>query len=205
MKRLIKSSTDQLKAYIIFWVSNKMPTDQYYERTPYKQFISRVHAYDEQDAEGVLRERYGDEVYEIQSIELEDGQDLWDPVEESTQLPNPKHYIKAAMDYTDRQKYTRNRQKYSVYSANADSPEKLLLQVSELHPYDNAEYAWAKKDAPNSFKIIRSGKILRSVQIPEWDEDKYEDGTEYFNEIVDRICIELSRENAKTSPRIDRS
>lgn len=116
---------------------------------------------------------------------------------------NKSVYVSASTKYTDHDVYTHGRHKFSVYFKNSDDPANFECQVSEIHPYDLAEYAWAKKDAPASASIIKNRKVIDTIPVKEYDEDAYEEDSEYINDVIDQICIELMRINDKVEPRID--
>lgn len=88
------------------------------------------------------------------------------------------------------------------YNDYGENPEYFECQVSEIHPYDDAEYAWARKDSPTSASVFKGGKLIDTVNLPEWDEDSYEDATEYVNEIIDILCTEIGDINSNVEPRI---
>ncbi len=95
---------------------------------------------------------------------------------------------------------------YSVYTNNEDDPTKLSIQVSELHPYDDAVYAFARVESfrPNVAQIIKNGSFISSVTMPEYDEDDWETPQEYVDEFIDRIFYELHRVNKDVEPKIMR-
>ncbi len=113
--------------------------------------------------------------------------------------------ITASTTYTDHWTYTRNNQKFHVKAKYIDEPEYFQCQISEIHPYDLAEYVWVKKDSPVDATFYQKGKNIGSISVPEWDEDDYEDATEYVNEVVDMLCVELRHMNKQIEPRIDRT
>ena len=113
--------------------------------------------------------------------------------------------VKAARssDYDDHIFYERNNQEFSVYTKFADDPDNFQCQISEVHPYDLAEYTSATKDSPVGVTFYRNGRRVGQMRVPEYFEDDYEDATEYVNEVIDRICVELMHRNADVEPRID--
>ena len=74
-------------------------------------------------------------------------------------------------------------------------------QITEIHPYDDAEYYWAKIEGANA-KFILDRSVKSSMQLPTFDEDKYADESEYINTIIDIVCRELRRLNKNINPRI---
>lgn len=108
--------------------------------------------------------------------------------------------------YTDHSVYARGPYKFSVYFNHADDPENFQCQVSEIHPYDMGKYYWMKKDQPASAKVIDSdGHVIGYLELREYDEDDYEDATEYINDIIDYMCVELRGYNRNVEPMIDKT
>jgi len=117
-----------------------------------------------------------------------------------------KSTIQSSTDttYTDRFNYRLGgTSRFSVYTKYADDPERFQCQISEIHPYDLAEYYWIKKDQPASAKVIKNGKVAGRIELREYDEDDYEDSNEYIRDIVEYMCRELMSYNSKIEPRID--
>lgn len=111
--------------------------------------------------------------------------------------------VNAATAYTDSFTYTRGRQKFSVHTAYSADPDKFQCQISEIHPYDLTDYAWAKKDQPASAAIVHNRKVVKRIPVPEWDEDSYETADEYCDDVIDTMCVQLKRFNSQFEPRID--
>lgn len=105
--------------------------------------------------------------------------------------------------YTDYASVERGNQRFSVHYAYDNNPDLFQCAVSEIHPYDLAEYAWAKKDRPTSAAIIKNGKRISWIDLPEYDEDAYETADEYIDEVIDRMCVALRRANKGVQPQID--
>lgn len=114
----------------------------------------------------------------------------------SSQTPKYKH------EYTDHMVYTWGPRKYSVYFKNADDPENFQCQVSEIHPYDDAKYTWAKKDSPAGATLYRNKKLVDTIAVKEYDEDDYEDENEYINDVIVDICRALKEANKDVEPRM---
>lgn len=116
-----------------------------------------------------------------------------------------KRIIKASTTYTDRFKYQRNGQQFSIKIAYSEDPDNLQFQISPIKPYDLQEYAWAMKDKPGVVDFYRDGHRIDTLVLPEWYEDDYESTSEYVNEVIDRVCVQLNTINKEFSPRIDRT
>ncbi len=88
--------------------------------------------------------------------------------------------------------YTRNGQRFGVHLYD-ENPLEPKFQISEIHPYDDAEYTWARCGFKGCayVEFINSGKIIDGMQWNYYDEEDYEDPTEYINEIIDQTCVEL--------------
>lgn len=99
--------------------------------------------------------------------------------------------------------YTRSGQRFGVH-LYSDDPNHPSFQVSEIHPYDDADYAWARCGyvGPQQVEFIRRGKVFDRMQWPTYDEDSYEDSTEYLNDLLDETCVRLLRYNEAVEPRI---
>lgn len=113
--------------------------------------------------------------------------------------------VTAASDTQDYDRsffYDRGRQRYHVNVMYEDDPYSFQFSISEIHPYDDAEYAWARKSSPADLSVIQDGHTVSHIPLPEWDEDEYESADEYYNELLDIACIALKEANAKVSSRM---
>lgn len=119
-----------------------------------------------------------------------------------------KRYIRSSQ-YTSRYNKTVDGQKFSVYTIYEDHPENFQCQVSEIHPYDLAEYAWAKKDSPSSATVYKNGKKIGYIEVRDWDEYEENENNpsseKYIKEITDYICKQLRSYNQNVKPQIDRT
>lgn len=93
---------------------------------------------------------------------------------------------------------------YSVRVYNEDDPSRLQLQISGLHPYDDADYAWARVESfrPTLAQIIKNGAFLSSVNMQCYEEEDWESSDEYVDEFIDRIIAELEVVNKDVKPKI---
>lgn len=92
--------------------------------------------------------------------------------------------------------------KISVHDNDPKWPDEYVCQVSEIHPYDDADYAWAKKDSPVSAKIIQNKKVIDTIQLPEWDDDSFEDENEYYNDVIDMMARAIRKINKNVKSKI---
>lgn len=92
--------------------------------------------------------------------------------------------------------------KIAVHDNDPSWPGEYVCQVSEIHPYDDADYAWAKKDGPASAKIIQNGKTVKTINLPEWDEDAFETEDEYYDLVVDIMVNAIRGINKSISSRV---
>ena len=120
-----------------------------------------------------------------------------------------KRYIKSSKitdDYTDHYNVKYDWVKFSVYTKYADDPEMFQCQITELHPYDDAEYAWVKKDSPTDATVYKNGKPYGHIEVREWDEEaeqEYKGNIQKFiNEMVKHLCYELRKFNRDVKPVI---
>ena len=131
-------------------------------------------------------------------------------IRSSTKLSEKsKKSVRASADnsYTDRYKIKIGRQEFSVYTKYFDDPDNFQCQITEIHPYDNANYYWIKKDQPASASVIKNGKRVGRIEVREYDDeaaDEYNYAGEQFNrDIVAYLCEELRGYNREVEPQID--
>lgn len=93
---------------------------------------------------------------------------------------------------------------YMVRLGGEDSIDTLSIQISGLHPYDDAEYAYARVESgqPTLANIIKDGRFLATVSMEYYDPEDWEDLNEYINEFVDRIIAKLEEVNKDVQPKI---
>lgn len=110
-------------------------------------------------------------------------------------------------DYTDTYRVRIGNQEFRVYAKYLDDPDNFQCQISEIHPYDNANYYWIQKDQPASASVIKNGKRVGRIEVREYDDeaaDEYNDEGERFNrDIVAYLCEELRGYNKNIEPMID--
>ena len=92
--------------------------------------------------------------------------------------------------------YNRGGKRFGVH-IYSDDPLYPAFDVSEIHPYDNAEYAWARcgEQGAACVEFIQNGKVIDKMQWHTYDEEDYEYPDEYLDEMIDQTCIELSNLN----------
>ena len=107
-----------------------------------------------------------------------------------------KRYIHASEelelnDYTGKPFEFQHGRKRFMARVTADNNLIRKAQITLIHPYDDAEYSWAKVEGPQA-TFIRDGKVLDRMTIWEYDEDDYENGfDEYVGEVLDTIATTL--------------
>ena len=119
-----------------------------------------------------------------------------------------KRYIRSSRtnDYTDHYTLTREGVKFSIYTKYADDPEMFQCQISELHPYDDADYAWVKKDSSADATVYKKGRPYGHIEIREWDEDaedEYNGNSDRFiRDSINYLCGELRSFNRNVKPEM---
>lgn len=73
--------------------------------------------------------------------------------------------------------------------------------ISQIHPYDDATYYYAVING-NVAKFYMYNKVKSSMTLPVFDEDNYEDESEYLDTIIEMTCRELRELNKTIKPRI---
>lgn len=98
-------------------------------------------------------------------------------------------------------KYTRSGQDFSVYMYDENDPIAVRFSISEIHPYDDAEYTWARYDNL-VVEFIKGGKVIDKMHMHDYDEDYYETVDEYVADLLDSTAVELIEMNKYVKPRI---
>lgn len=122
----------------------------------------------------------------------------------TSSLKSIKSASQFGVQYTLNNWHNKSGHNYFVRVRNEDDPLRLQLQISGLHPYDDAEYAWARVESfrPNLAQIIKNGKFLSSVEMEEYEEGDWETPESYIDAFVDRIIEELEEANKDVEPQI---
>lgn len=125
-------------------------------------------------------------------------------IRSSKELKNNSIKASATKDYTNHFTYNRSGQQFSIYSKYNDDPYNFQCQITEIHPYDDADYYWVKKDGPASASVIYegTGKKVGYIDVDEYDEDYYDTPEEYIDAIIDYMCVELRNYNRNINPKI---
>lgn len=96
---------------------------------------------------------------------------------------------------------------YSGYLGNIDFPHSLKMQLSSVHPYDDADYVWAKLE--NGYiRYIKSGKTLSTSKVDKFpfDEDDpkfdFNDINNYIESIAYKIATVLDDYNQSIKPKM---
>lgn len=116
-----------------------------------------------------------------------------------------KKYIKASEQLTKYFTFNHGKRKFSCHSVDIETledPDLFRAQVSEIHPYDDAEYAWAQigKKQPLHVRYIREGKVIDVNMLPDYDDEAYESEQEYYNAILDIVAVRLLELNIDVEP-----
>ena len=114
-----------------------------------------------------------------------------------------KRLIKASSEYNEYMTIQHGRQKFSVH-ISYDGPYggSFAAQVSEIHPYDDADYAWARIKRNGQVEFIKGGEIVDKMQLPRYEEDEYETIDEYYADMLDSVAVELMDINKTVKPRM---
>lgn len=125
-------------------------------------------------------------------------------------LKLPQKTKKSTNDYTSYQSLYYNGQKYGVRSNDVemfddeDDAEDLLnawkFQVSEIHPYDDREYFWAKGEK-GVIKFVKSGKVVTRRDYMDADTMDLSN-SEWFEAIIHEAMDELAKLNKDIEQKI---
>lgn len=97
--------------------------------------------------------------------------------------------------------YNHGRQKFSVSYSDPAASGDMFAQITQLHPYDDADYAWAKIEGPQ-VRFIRDGKTIDRMTLPAYEEEDWESIDEFIDDTIDSICVELMNLDKDTEPRM---
>ena len=92
-------------------------------------------------------------------------------------------------------------QKFAIHQNFPKDPNNLKADISEIHPYDDAEYTWARVGAKGTMYVefIRNGKVIDSLQFGYYDEE-YHDPKAYIKDVINTVCEELLELNKDVEP-----
>lgn len=119
-----------------------------------------------------------------------------------------KRQINASSQYNDFITIQHGPRSFAVY-INEDGPYEgaFAAQISEIHPYDDAEYTWAKIDFNGRVLYYRNGKLVDKSQLWSYDPDDYEEQEfdtsavdQYINDCLDSIATDLLQMNRDVKP-----
>lgn len=124
-----------------------------------------------------------------------------------------KKYIKATR-YTNSMIYTRNGVRFSVDMNDCSEDNPICkFAVSEIHPYDDADYVYAICNGSQItyYRPLRKNDFIRNAPHTEvvdretlfdYDPEDWEDYNEYIREIIDETCVNLLGYNKTVEPII---
>lgn len=101
--------------------------------------------------------------------------------------------------YDDHFFQNHGRQKFSVYVKDPDSVD-FEAMISEIHPYDDADYVWAYIKYNKQVEFLKGNRIVDKMQMNYFDEEDYESLQEYQNEVIDSVMVELLDMNRNVKP-----
>lgn len=112
-----------------------------------------------------------------------------------------KKYIKAS-EYEDRMVFTRSGTRYAVYMNDCSEKQPVCkFKMAGIHPYDDADYAWAVCDGA-VVNYYRGQRKIGSNVVMQYDPDDYEEYSEYIYELVDSTAVTLRDYNKDVKPKI---
>lgn len=118
-----------------------------------------------------------------------------------------KKVIKSSSEYPKYVTIQHGPRKFSVH-INEDGPYEgaFAAQITEIHPYDDADYAWAKIGFNGQVKFIQNGKVIDTMQLPVYEPEDYEeyypnaDVDAYIDDMLDSVAVELLQINKNVKP-----
>lgn len=121
-----------------------------------------------------------------------------------------KFKITAASNYDNFTTINHGPRRFAIHIDNYDEDDDSSLflmpkfQISEIHPYDDASYTWAKTSDSSSNVVIfvRSGKVKDRMTLWDYEPEDYENPTEYVNDILDTVATSLMDMNSDVEPQM---
>ena len=119
-----------------------------------------------------------------------------------------KRYVRANTEYPEYLNIQHGHAHFGVH-ANFDGPYpgSFAASVSEIHPYDDAEYTWAKIGFNGQTIFYRNGKVVDKMQLASYEPDDYEEQEfstsavdQYINDCLDTVATELLQMNRDVKP-----
>lgn len=110
-----------------------------------------------------------------------------------------KRYIRAATQYSDSTTISHGNKRFFVHYDPMDQFGGIYAQISEIHPYDDAEYAWAKIDGLVAY-FYQNGKVIDKMHLASYEEEDWETPAEYFDDVLDSVAVELIHINKDVKP-----
>lgn len=112
-----------------------------------------------------------------------------------------KKYIRATK-YDDSMVWSHGNLRFRVYMNDCDEDHPVcVFQVSEIRPYDDADYAWAACNG-RTVNYYRNNKKIASEPVILYDPEDYEEYRDYVDELIDSVCMTLRKYNKDVEPRI---
>lgn len=117
-----------------------------------------------------------------------------------------KRFIGGSSEYPDYMTIQHGRQRFSVH-IDQEGPYRgsFAAQITEIHPYDDADYAWAKIQFNGQVVFIKNGQIVDKMQLPTYEEDDYEEVASvdaYISDMLDTVAVELMYINKDVKPNM---
>ena len=92
-------------------------------------------------------------------------------------------------------------QKYSVHHSSLYDPNEVLVQITEIHPYSESEYVWARIGYSDidEVEFLKYGKVISVEYIGYYDPDKWgydqEGCKSFWEDQIQDICEQLKKYN----------
>ena len=116
--------------------------------------------------------------------------------------------VVASVSYDNYLTINHGPRKFGVHIDEVDYSRSFIpvprFQISEIHPYDDAKYTWAKRSDNNSNIVlfINDGKVIDKMHLWSYEPDDYENFDDYLNDILDDVAVELMSINSDVKPRM---
>lgn len=116
-----------------------------------------------------------------------------------------KRILSASMEYTNRDTIRLHgiKTRFTVMYAAPDAYNGIYAQISEIHPYDSAEYAWARISGLN-VEFIRKQRVIDRMTLSSYADfsDLYSDIDDWRDDIFMTVAQGLREINSQVESKV---
>lgn len=115
-----------------------------------------------------------------------------------------KLYVKSSNDRLEKFRETmivpRTKHRYAVRGQIDEYGGLFFAEISRLAAYDDADYWWARVNGGGLIEFIKDGKVQKTFEFREFDDDRDESVYDYMNDMIDEALKQVDRLNDDVEP-----